>query len=103
MDLFLKNSKCVYFNYAASIPGFFYNGRRDYDFYNRLLYWDEELHWSKYFINYLLKINKDIKNIRLVDYIHGQDSIEKINLNLNQKEKELLYLILHLLLKKRVL
>ena len=86
---FLKNSKCVYFNYAASIPGFFYNGRRDYDFYNRLLYWDEELHWSKYFIDYSLKINKDIKNIKLVDYIYGQDSIEKINLNLKQKRKKI--------------
>ena len=89
MDLFFKNLKCIYFNYAASIPGFFYNGRIIIDFYNRLLYWDEELHdESKYFINYLLKINKDIKNIRLVDYIHGQDSIEKINLNLNQKKKK---------------
>lgn len=86
---FLKNSKCIYFNYAASIPGFFYNKRRDYDFYNRLLCWDEELHWSKYFINYLSQINKDLKNVRLVDYIYGQDSIEKININLNQKRKKI--------------
>ena len=86
---FLKNSKCVYFNYAASIPGFFYNERRDYDFYNRLLYWDEELHWSKYFVSYLSKIKKNKKNIRLVNYIYGQDSNKKINLNFNENRKKI--------------
>lgn len=85
---YLNKAKFIYFNYAASMPGFFYNKEYDYDFYNRLMFWDEELHWSKKYIDYLSSIRKNIKNVRQVGYIYGQDTNEKNNLKLNSKKKK---------------